>query len=542
MYVPAGVQVESYDAEAYAQSLRRLFSRCDLTGDGQLSKAEIIKVCRQDIEVAQLLGLSIGNGSRDSLEQFFQGLDLDGSGTISWVEFHNWFSSHPYVSESLRLAKSSDLQQAVSPAFTSSSSMNNALLRQSASLKPATQQLHMMMVTVPDGAEPGQLIQFRASDGTMMQVSVPEGEKPGNEFQVQISHVAAQDGLVVTLTVPEGVEPGQIVLFDAPDGTCMRVFVPEGRAPGAEFQVMLAPPTTQVKLVVPSGMRGGEELEFQSPDGSHMRTQVPVGLTAGDTFAVNVRRPVTNSALESQSQVASKDGLTVPSGSDFNTAALEKAYEMSVDSGLSPNSEAFKATSNSFTAPSSGFPVSSGSPAPNYAVAEPSRLTAMAVPTDAYAAPNEQVVWASGAFPSPHAVVAEPVNGGQDNGGLGQLCSAVGAGHLEAVMQCVAEGVSVNGVYDAGFTPLFYAAIDGQPHVAQWLLEQGADVLARNDEQRTPLHWAARSGHAEVVQLLLAAQADPSAQDGTGRTPLALARQKGQLEAAAVLEAVDGGY
>lgn len=91
--------------------------------------------------------------------------------------------------------------------------------------------------------------------------------------------------------------------------------------------------------------------------------------------------------------------------------------------------------------------------------------------------------------------------------------------------------------------------------IARWLVEQGADVNARNSYRRTPLdrhagHWqgdiglllelgadpnaadlyghtllhsAARSGNADAVDRLLAAGADPAARNDMGQTPLQLA-------------------
>mmetsp|Transcript_56811 Transcript_56811/g.122834 ORF Transcript_56811/g.122834 Transcript_56811/m.122834 type:complete len:288 (+) Transcript_56811:72-935(+) len=273
-----------------------------------------------------------------------------------------------------------------------------------------------MAVTVPDGILPGQLIQFKAPDGTMMQVAVPEGKQPGEEFEVRLGRPPDESAQMMMLKVPEGCIPGQEVQFSTPDGAKMQVAIPEGKMPGDTFKVMLGqsePPANTQRLTVPEGCKGGEEMQFDGPDGSRMRTTVPEGLVAGEEFTVNLR--TRSSAL------------------------------------------------------------------------------------------------------------------------MGRLCAAVSAGDIDTAKLCVAQGTSVNSSYEYGFTPLFYAAVDGQLEAAKWLLEQKANVAARNYELRTPLHWAARNGHIDVVRLLMAAGAPLEAEDKNGKTPMALAVSKSQNEAAGII-------
>ena len=67
------------------------FERIDTNGDGFLSRAEVIKACRSDALVRQLLGLPQTirqeDGSRDAFELLFQRLDMDDSKSISFDEF-----------------------------------------------------------------------------------------------------------------------------------------------------------------------------------------------------------------------------------------------------------------------------------------------------------------------------------------------------------------------------------------------------------------------------------------------------------------------
>src|SRR5207253_10649359 len=58
-------------------------------------------------------------------------------------------------------------------------------------------------------------------------------------------------------------------------------------------------------------------------------------------------------------------------------------------------------------------------------------------------------------------------------------------------------------------TPLCAAACHGQTEIAAALLAHGADPNLFEDEWFTPLRWAASNGHEQVVRVLLDAGADP---------------------------------
>ncbi|KAJ6780463.1 hypothetical protein PWT90_01829 [Aphanocladium album] len=95
-------------------------------------------------------------------------------------------------------------------------------------------------------------------------------------------------------------------------------------------------------------------------------------------------------------------------------------------------------------------------------------------------------------------------------------------------------------------TALCWAAGNGHADVVRLLLEKGADIAAKNRYSRTALCWAAGKGHAAVVRLLLENGADIEAKNRYSRTALCWAAGKGHaavvwllLEKGADIEAKD---
>ncbi|XP_049516904.1 poly [ADP-ribose] polymerase tankyrase-1 [Dermacentor silvarum] len=75
----------------------------------------------------------------------------------------------------------------------------------------------------------------------------------------------------------------------------------------------------------------------------------------------------------------------------------------------------------------------------------------------------------------------------------------------------------------------------GRRDVVEHLLQNGANVHAKDDGGLIPLHNACSFGHAEVVQLLLKHGADPNARDNWNYTPLHEAAIKGKVDVCIVL-------
>jgi hypothetical protein len=70
------------------------------------------------------------------------------------------------------------------------------------------------------------------------------------------------------------------------------------------------------------------------------------------------------------------------------------------------------------------------------------------------------------------------------------------------------------------WTPLHLAVIRGNIKMAEWLLNHGAEVDARDFEGGTPLLWAVGYRQVDLVELLLERGASVDAVDNNGRSTL----------------------
>jgi ankyrin repeat protein len=99
------------------------------------------------------------------------------------------------------------------------------------------------------------------------------------------------------------------------------------------------------------------------------------------------------------------------------------------------------------------------------------------------------------------------------------------------------QGADVHAKDNGGHTPLHRACRYGHAEVVKALLEKGADVHAKDSTGWTPLHYACKEGHAEVAKALLVKGADVHVKDNGGETPLHRACRFGHHDFAAMLRA-----
>jgi ankyrin repeat protein len=93
------------------------------------------------------------------------------------------------------------------------------------------------------------------------------------------------------------------------------------------------------------------------------------------------------------------------------------------------------------------------------------------------------------------------------------------------------DGANVNARNKYLYTPLAHAVIAHDPATVQVLIEHGADVAAKRRRGFTPLYDAAADGQVEIIELLLAAGADPRQPTEFGYEPLFTAVHHGHIKA-----------
>jgi len=119
--------------------------------------------------------------------------------------------------------------------------------------------------------------------------------------------------------------------------------------------------------------------------------------------------------------------------------------------------------------------------------------------------------------------------------GLSALHYAAQVGIPEVVSFFIEKGANLNEKHEgSGMTPLHvacenYSDCESEERrkemlkTIEILVNEGANVNARDIQKRTPLHYAACSGSAKAVKLLANAKADLDAVEESGMTPLHVA-------------------
>lgn len=112
---------------------------------------------------------------------------------------------------------------------------------------------------------------------------------------------------------------------------------------------------------------------------------------------------------------------------------------------------------------------------------------------------------------------------------------AAKCGDLEKVKSLLLDDPARVSDRKGGWTPLHWAAFNGQKDTADLLLANQADVNATSSNGQAPLLLAAWKGHVAVVELLLAKGAAVNVKSSNGVTPLQLAAACGFTDAAQLL-------
>jgi ankyrin repeat protein len=110
-----------------------------------------------------------------------------------------------------------------------------------------------------------------------------------------------------------------------------------------------------------------------------------------------------------------------------------------------------------------------------------------------------------------------------------KLCEAVSKGYLAEVQKLLREHpklVNFPGSDEMISSPLHFAVNNNRFEIANVLLQNGADINARNKHGMTPLHLAAMNGNTELAQMLLSHNARKDIRDYWGQSALMYATKR----------------
>ena len=123
-------------------------------------------------------------------------------------------------------------------------------------------------------------------------------------------------------------------------------------------------------------------------------------------------------------------------------------------------------------------------------------------------------------------------------GDYGRTClhAAAQNGHLDICRLLIDEGAQLEAKEGEDMTPLYLAARGGHVEIVRLLCDCGADVEAHSYEGWRPLQYAAYHGHISVVKELIEERnVEINSRDDRGWTALRLARQYNNADIAAYL-------
>jgi len=103
------------------------------------------------------------------------------------------------------------------------------------------------------------------------------------------------------------------------------------------------------------------------------------------------------------------------------------------------------------------------------------------------------------------------------------IFEAAKQGDVEAAKWLIENGADINAKNNNDYTALINAAINGYTAIVELLIENGADINAKNNNGNTALTLAAYNGHTDIVKYLIENGADINAKNNYGFTALTLA-------------------
>ncbi|MCP4723656.1 MAG: hypothetical protein GY863_01395 [bacterium] len=104
-------------------------------------------------------------------------------------------------------------------------------------------------------------------------------------------------------------------------------------------------------------------------------------------------------------------------------------------------------------------------------------------------------------------------------------------GEMQTVKNIIeADPEKLDSLDERGYTPLLRAAIGGHTEIAEYLIDKGANIEAKERYQMTPLFWAINQKHPETAKMLIRKGADIAVRNIFQATPLVPAAEGNMKE------------
>lgn len=134
--------------------------------------------------------------------------------------------------------------------------------------------------TVPEGVQPGDLVELLTPSGVRIEVVVPTKAEVGSSFQISYPKSYDEEGpkseiAEIAVEVPKGAIPGQIIKGQTPSGREFDAVVPKGVKGGRSFMIHAS--MDDVVLPTPTGSKGTAGPPEQPPEESEpMLAEPPI--------------------------------------------------------------------------------------------------------------------------------------------------------------------------------------------------------------------------------------------------------------------------
>ncbi|KAF7488247.1 26S proteasome non-ATPase regulatory subunit 10 [Sarcoptes scabiei] len=100
------------------------------------------------------------------------------------------------------------------------------------------------------------------------------------------------------------------------------------------------------------------------------------------------------------------------------------------------------------------------------------------------------------------------------------LHRACSNGQFNLVKKLIEEGAEIDAKDEMQWTPMIIASSAGHFEIVKYLIQKGAEINTTTVNGQTALHYAASKGWRNICQLLIESGADQSIRDRLKQTPL----------------------